>query len=384
MGQVWTRADWNDIIQRINDLAQDPDAGCDPVATLPEVDPEHIWTNTDIQQVRDKLTEICDENLFSAELRLWAQEIIDEIEAAIANGWCGCEDCIPECSNAYGAAVSYLGSYVIEACLDCGPCDNPTCTDNCTTECRQAATAAGNQANTKIGQWADAWSAYCTLADAVVVVQQQLDDLEAELVILEQARDEACAHGTPEECAAAQAAVDAKQAEVDAKQAELDQKTQERDDKLTEADGYETEAETKAAESLSLSNLCVPDGVLIYYSSLASSALWADYDCNQLGPTCLGRDPRRCRVWWHVQKRTTTHFYSGGTFEGTWATVIGGGYTRQGSPYVTSLPGCGGLSSYACSSCGPAACQSGCAAWLTHELRLIQDYPDPLGEECCD
>jgi hypothetical protein len=364
---AWTRADWNDIIQRVNTLAQNPDSGCDPVSTLAEVGPDHIWTKTDIQQVRDKLVEICNENSFTAELRLWAQEVINEIEAAITNGWCGCN----ECSNAQGDVQTYLGTYIVENCLDCGPCDDPTCTDNCTTECRQAAVAAGSIANTKIGLWADAWSVYCTLQD-------QLNILETQLAALEAARDEACAHGTPEECAAAQAAVDAKQAEVDAK-------TQERDDKLIEANGYESEAEAKAAESLSLSDTCEPDGgVLFYYSSLAGSALWADYACNQLGPACLGRDPRRCRVWWHVQKKTTTHFYSGPVFEGFWTTVIGGGYTRQGSPYVTNLPGCGGLSAYACASCGPTACDDGCAAWYTHELRLIQDYPEPLGEVCCD
>jgi len=93
MGVVYTRDDWNDIIQQVNDLAVNPDEGCDPVATLPEVDPDHIWTKDDITQVRDKLTEICSDNTFSAELRLWAQEIIDEINDAIAQGWCDCEVC---------------------------------------------------------------------------------------------------------------------------------------------------------------------------------------------------------------------------------------------------------------------------------------------------
>jgi len=93
MGQVWTRKDWNKIIQRINDLAQNPPGGCEPVDVLPEVEKNHIWTRTDVTDVQDKLIEICKDNTdtFTAELRLWTQDIIDEINEAIDRGWCDCE-----------------------------------------------------------------------------------------------------------------------------------------------------------------------------------------------------------------------------------------------------------------------------------------------------
>jgi hypothetical protein len=96
MGRVWTLQDWNNIIQQVNDLAQNPDPGCDPVSPLESVDPPHKWSKADIQQVQDKLKEICKDNTFSAELRLWAQNIIDEINDAIAKGWCGCNMCQAE------------------------------------------------------------------------------------------------------------------------------------------------------------------------------------------------------------------------------------------------------------------------------------------------
>jgi len=91
----WTREDWNNIITQVNDLAANPDAGCDPLDPLPLVDPDHIWTTSDITGVRDLLTQICKDNNFSTETRLWSQEIIDEIQEAIDNGWCDCRQCCP-------------------------------------------------------------------------------------------------------------------------------------------------------------------------------------------------------------------------------------------------------------------------------------------------
>jgi len=90
---VWTRDDWNDIIQRVNDLCVNPpeNTNCVILETLEEVEEDHIWTKGDIQQVRDKLTEICDENAFAENLDYWKQTTIDEINEAIANGWCNCE-----------------------------------------------------------------------------------------------------------------------------------------------------------------------------------------------------------------------------------------------------------------------------------------------------
>lgn len=87
---AWRREDWNDIIQRINDLIANPDPGCEDIESLEEVAGRHIWTPDDIAAVRDKLVEICPENIFEAETVKWKQQIIDEIEAAIENGWCDC------------------------------------------------------------------------------------------------------------------------------------------------------------------------------------------------------------------------------------------------------------------------------------------------------
>ena len=84
----WKRTDWNDIIDRVNDLCTNPDSGCTGIDPLDDVEADHIWSVDDVQQVRDKLTEICSDNQFNADLRLWKQDIIDEINDAISRGCC--------------------------------------------------------------------------------------------------------------------------------------------------------------------------------------------------------------------------------------------------------------------------------------------------------
>ena len=111
MATPFTRENWNDIIQKVNALAESPDPGCPGLDPLPEVDPDHIWTKDDIQVVRDKLLEICPDNEFTAEKEMWKQDIVDEINDAIALGWCNCA-----CDNAAGAVVTYLATINQTAC----------------------------------------------------------------------------------------------------------------------------------------------------------------------------------------------------------------------------------------------------------------------------
>lgn len=95
---AFKREDWNELIRRINDLAQNPDSGCDPVEPLEEVGPNHKWSKSDIQATRDKLLEICADNEFAAMPAKWTQSIIEEINVAIEAGWCGCDDSVLELS----------------------------------------------------------------------------------------------------------------------------------------------------------------------------------------------------------------------------------------------------------------------------------------------
>jgi len=148
---AFTLDNWNDIIRQVNDLAQNPPDGCDPVDTLEEAEAPHKWSKDDIQQVQDNLTEICKDNSFSDIPDLWKQDTIDEINDAISQGWCNCNNC--DCSNARGTVETY-----------CGVIEQTDCTEessNCPGACQAATSAAGQAALQKIYQWADAWLAYC-------------------------------------------------------------------------------------------------------------------------------------------------------------------------------------------------------------------------------
>jgi hypothetical protein len=92
MGSVLTLDNWNQIIRQINNLAQNPPAGCNGVATLQPVTAPHRWSKTDIQQVQQALQGICPSDTFASPIPdLWKQKTIDDINAAIANGWCNCQ-----------------------------------------------------------------------------------------------------------------------------------------------------------------------------------------------------------------------------------------------------------------------------------------------------
>ena len=95
---VLTLDGWNGVLERINALATNPPEGCDAVDELPLVESPHRWSETDIAAAREKLNEICSNNVFDApSTGKWLQAIIDELDAAVDNGWCNCEPTIPCC-----------------------------------------------------------------------------------------------------------------------------------------------------------------------------------------------------------------------------------------------------------------------------------------------
>ena len=103
---------WNSLLGRINSLASFPPEGCDPVAQLPLVSAPHKWTVQDIAAAQDKLKEICSDNAFTTPVPgspsgKWRKLYIDEIDAAIDNGWCNCEPEAP-CCIPYGQGTVWI------------------------------------------------------------------------------------------------------------------------------------------------------------------------------------------------------------------------------------------------------------------------------------
>lgn len=128
---AWKLTDWNDIIQRVNDLSQNPDSGCDALEPLEEVTDPHRWSVMDIETVRDRLLEICKDNEFSAETVKWKQDIVDEINAAIATGWC---DCCDLSEDGHGVTIEVYHGTPVDAISIYAPNMPPICTPGCIEE----------------------------------------------------------------------------------------------------------------------------------------------------------------------------------------------------------------------------------------------------------
>ena len=88
----FSRENWNKLIRDLNEVLTDgAPGGCEGIEPLEEVEPEHIWTKKDVEEVRDKITEMCKDNEFEEDLdKPWRRAIIDEIESQM-NHWCDCQ-----------------------------------------------------------------------------------------------------------------------------------------------------------------------------------------------------------------------------------------------------------------------------------------------------
>jgi hypothetical protein len=98
---AFKRSDWNDLVRSVNEILQNPppDTDCDPLPALEEVGEKHRWSKADIQAMQDALKATCPDISFSPIPQLWKQSILDEINEAIGQAWCNCEDdndCTPE------------------------------------------------------------------------------------------------------------------------------------------------------------------------------------------------------------------------------------------------------------------------------------------------
>ncbi len=112
MGQVWTHDDWNGIIRRVNDLIVPCDYA-DYITPLPEVEPGHIWSGSDISDVRSGLHWMC-RNAPEDWLDLgslgwkWKQEIIDELNDTIDTCDCGCTQAVVDDARSIHGRSSYV------------------------------------------------------------------------------------------------------------------------------------------------------------------------------------------------------------------------------------------------------------------------------------
>ncbi len=393
---------WNAVIRKVNDERADPpsDTSCEALGSIDEVEEDHIWTKQDVEDLRDAIDEMCAFS-WSEDLTIWRDSIITEIEAALDRDWggwgdeeeCCHEECMPDCDNALGLVETYIGSFIVNGCyIGADP-------NLCTFFDRYAVNDEGALAYFATEAWVSDSLELCYIIDEVEALEGELEDLEAELTALEGIRDIECAKPPPNNCVAAQAAVDAKQDEVDAKQVQLDAKILERDAQQAIVNSDLALANEKGENSMAMADALVPLLCQLFYTTLVGTAPQTNITCDERYPACLGVDIlrtfRRCRVYWIVEVQTHTYTDWGGEWTTSWFPTMFGYYTPSGQPYITRLaPGalvgdCAGVPHYMCYDPWPpppAPCGEGCGRWMELEVRFRRYYPEPTpeGEVCCD
>ena len=108
MGQVWTRAKWNDIIRRVNERAPECWYEGNP---LEEVPAGHIWSATDIWAVRNRLMWMCrnaPESEDWIDLLKWKQDVIDQLNDTLDNCDCGCTQALVDDMHSIHGMASYV------------------------------------------------------------------------------------------------------------------------------------------------------------------------------------------------------------------------------------------------------------------------------------
>lgn len=297
--------DWNEqIIQEVNNLAENPPSGCDPVTPLEEAEEDHLFMKQDVIDVQDKLKEICSDNNFT-ELntpQLIINDIIQELKDAIINGWCGCEPLIERWS---------VGSY--ERTATCCSFDRYTEERVDETIWQQPFLDAKEALGQTATEYSDAQQQRCYWHHKAIEFQVELEQLQSELEQLLAAE--------PQDSAA----IVAKQAEIDAKQIELDEAETERDDYKSQAEIAMEAYEGHVAElisALSLADSSCPHISLLDYINAIPNTPWTQTECEG------GLDWQPTRGFWSISARQPS---------GQTDVSISGGFTPLGVPYPSNV-----------------------------------------------
>lgn len=351
-------SDWNDLIQQVNTLAIDPDTGCDPLDPLDEVTAPHRWSKSDIQSIQDKLIEICEDNTFDTIPDKWMQSTVDEINEAIAAGWCGCDDCVPPCSDA-GYEAEYFASHVGYGCI-ANPPPDPYPYSNI-IHYRQQVIATSEAAVTASGAYDDYFALYCGAQEQVDTLQDMVD---AQQTVV----DELCGQIPPDPgCPAAQVL-------LEAYQDSLDEWTAIRDNYQEQMESYKAQADEAALAQMAWFAGFSGSGYTNIISQLAAvTKEWADQTCDKLPPGWYGGGPQRCRCQW------AWHYGP------PWTSMLRGVFTPNGLPYATEAINAAPLWSNYCCMCFGGECE-GCSCPgddpCTTEFRIVVSSPASTEPEC--
>lgn len=347
MAGPYTREEWNDIIRRVNNKAENPEpedsshedgTPCDPLDPIEEVGPNHIWAVSDVEEVQDKLKEMCPEVQFTDPLILWTQNLIDEIEEAIDQAWCDCENnCADLCSNAVEEGseptIVYGGSHSGSGCgTQCGDwlCGNYRFDASGNDRSGEPAFIAYQEwidANVEYSQassdYIQGFRKACSLEDEIEQLEEEIEQLEEDIESVEEVISEVCGReGYESRCEQARA----QKEELETEKQEKEDEKEEKEEELAEEEEKRDEGKSKMegmVETLAEKNRAIncPEGSPALDFAQPGEEPWPHEDCEFLsgcGCPAYGIDcnwdfacPGKCQVTWIMQQR-----YGGGSSGG--------------------------------------------------------------------
>ena len=360
--EPYKRSHWNGLVAEVNAVLTDPPDGCDPVDPLDELPENTIWAKSHIEDMRAAIAQTCPDIVFSEPLELWNANVLHEIEAALDQAWCDCEEtccqpCEPSEETEFLTSISMTGV--------CGPIE-----DNCGS--RTAFEAA-------VTAYTSAKSDYLTSFCDYVYWQGEVDRLQDELDALQAELDALIDAGAPPD------EIAAKQAEVNDKQDLLDNATSERDSAQSETSTNRSTMLSSAAATMSEAIAIAINGHTSAATLLTNGPGWPYGEIETMRPACCGCAPDDCITTFALQVRNAYNGFPPGSY----STVISGHYTLDGSPAILSMfSPCYTLLRYNCSStdCGTTGCPT---ASQTQDWRIIrtttgsdEGYTCETGDPC--
>ncbi len=407
----FTRINWNeDIIQRVNDLCENPDSGCDSLPLLVKVDPKHRWSKTDIQEVEDKLLEICPNNTFSDTPEKWSySETIVPIENAIEEGWCECVEVPSEQHYDLGfwdtehldarrgvdaqTSATLCGTLVYDHGGDWYPAVN-------NSPIIVAIRAQYSIINTQRTIYGAASYEIFDLEDEIIQLESDISLLNSQIESLESTIDVVCT-ADPESttCRTAQAELIEKEAELAEKEAELAEKEAELAEKILIRDAarvlWDTAAQTQWALFSTITLRYPTDISPIQDLFPEMSEPWGDYF-----EDTRGTDKPKWKYYCNISGRTFTntgyfspsgYSYVSNTTQILWFLNV----TCKHTTHTTTCPDCDCFawqinSTHCCGgSTDTPNCCEGILVNLTWDYifgipsTIWWDYPTPNGDENC-
>jgi hypothetical protein len=266
----FSRKMWNEeIIQPINALCENPPDGCDELSPLDEAEKDHIWTKKDVQDVHDKLEELCEDNDFDDldTPQLDLKTIIEEILDAIQEGWCNCEPEEIELGTFYTQTFQYTDDSVnccgvtVETLGGFGFCRFTRFTtyhapyqDIWVTDA--ALPSQLTERSDKFTEAKNETSAWTTDRETELTAERLAKQLRTDLANAEEALQNAqnALDACVVNCSDEQDAVDYWQSQVDSIQSDLDAQEAIRDEAKTNAEEHLSKADAAATRNWELMN----------------------------------------------------------------------------------------------------------------------------------